>query len=271
MGDERLASEPIELEVVLASGATLAKLDASPSWRIHDLMFRLTRFLEPGTCVQSLHIPAGEMLEFQSSLRQFAGYGCLMFQAVLGHTPRVHVFDLDRLFGKSVPFRWRACPQYFHPCSMGDAPLVGREIANALVQAFPDLEHSKVCCDSRGTDGGEVVVISNPGPDPEHACFCALGLHTLSDWSGARSKVTLEWQDWKANVAQGLSFNDVEEAEGTPESISFRAMTTIMVEQLRQHFAFGFCEDITVAPVIYGGYASDGTIVGILTSRVYMY
>ena len=40
-------------------------------------------------------------------------------------------------------------------------------------------------------------------------------------------------------------------------------------EKLQNHFIFNFSDEAVVAPVIYGGYASDGSIVGVLSCRVW--
>eukprot|EP00438_Fugacium_kawagutii_P022482 Skav229689 [mRNA] locus=scaffold3722:170989:179107:- [translate_table: standard] len=42
-----------------------------------------------------------------------------------------------------------------------------------------------------------------------------------------------------------------------------------MFEKLERHFIFNFTDDAQVAPVIYGGYASDGCIVGVISARVW--
>ena len=40
-------------------------------------------------------------------------------------------------------------------------------------------------------------------------------------------------------------------------------------EKLEKHFIFNFSDDAQVAPMIWGGYASDGCIVGIISGRVW--
>ncbi len=42
-----------------------------------------------------------------------------------------------------------------------------------------------------------------------------------------------------------------------------------MGESLEKHFEFNFTETLVTAPVIYGGYAKDKSIVGILSMRVW--
>ena len=47
----------------------------------------------------------------------------------------------------------------------------------------------------------------------------------------------------------------------------FVAITKIMAAKLQQHFEFGFeVEASPMAPMINGGYASDGNLVGVLSS-----
>ena len=49
----------------------------------------------------------------------------------------------------------------------------------------------------------------------------------------------------------------------------FRAATKIMNDELDNHFELNFTEQVVCAPVIYGGMASDGNVVGILGMRVW--
>ena len=46
-------------------------------------------------------------------------------------------------------------------------------------------------------------------------------------------------------------------------------VTEIMSLKPEKHCVFNFREEIVTAPVVYVGYASDGSTVGVLSSRVW--
>ena len=165
---------------------------------------------------------------------------------------------------------------------MADAPAAAREVAEAMREAAPDLQNIPVCLSSESSDGGEIMVIGHPGPDPKTACLKVLGIRkhcedVLADpelvdvWATAR----VETLDVRGKLKKG--FNDhEEEEEGEEEDVEeagnmrqILALTKIMNDKLQKHFVFDFSEEIVTAPVIYGGYASDGSIVGVLSSRVW--
>merc|ERR1712127_824616 len=89
--------------------------------------------------------------------------------------------------------------------------------------------------------------------------------------SGVWRCATLEHCDWSKHLTCGFNkrpggvFMDLEHEDGR----AIIALTEIMGEKLEKHFTFGFTDDVVRAPMIYGGYASDGNIVGVLTCRVW--
>ena len=48
-----------------------------------------------------------------------------------------------------------------------------------------------------------------------------------------------------------------------------QAATSIMAADLRDHFELNFSEEVACAPVMYGGRASDGSVVAVLSMRVW--
>ena len=48
-----------------------------------------------------------------------------------------------------------------------------------------------------------------------------------------------------------------------------KATTAIMASDLTNHFELNFSDEIVVAPVLYGGRASDGNVVAVLSMRVW--
>merc|ERR1712127_160507 len=88
--------------------------------------------------------------------------------------------------------------------------------------------------------------------------------------SGAWRCATLDYCGWSKHLTCGFnnSLEDDEDHEDE-ESNPILALTKIMSEKLEKHFTFGFTDDVVRAPMVYGGYASDGNIVGVLTSRVW--
>eukprot|EP00928_Gymnodinium_smaydae_P054380 TRINITY_DN38164_c0_g1_i1.p1 TRINITY_DN38164_c0_g1~~TRINITY_DN38164_c0_g1_i1.p1 ORF type:complete len:389 (-),score=100.32 TRINITY_DN38164_c0_g1_i1:131-1240(-) len=164
--------------------------------------------------------------------------------------------------------------------AMADAPPGAKEVADQLIAAMPELEDIQMMYSSESSDGGEVIVIGGPGDDPELACLKALGIKK-ENFEGAKAAATLENKNWKEFQKLGFNrdpddaedFIPEEEFDGDEEGMrQFKQVlvgTKIMTEKLSKHFLFNFKDSLAVAPVIYGGYASDGNIVGVLSSRVW--
>mmetsp|Transcript_92170 Transcript_92170/g.127958 ORF Transcript_92170/g.127958 Transcript_92170/m.127958 type:complete len:193 (-) Transcript_92170:192-770(-) len=149
---------------------------------------------------------------------------------------------------------------------MADAPAVAKSVALAMKEAAPELGEFQIVGSSETSAGGEVVVIGQPGSDTKEACLKALGIR-----SGVWSSATLEPLDVQGKLKTGFNAGD-EDDEGpgdAAEKKQILAVTEIMSLKLRKNFEFNFKEEIVSAPVIYGGYASDGSIVGVLSSRVW--
>eukprot|EP00930_Biecheleria_cincta_P047182 TRINITY_DN32653_c0_g1_i1.p1 TRINITY_DN32653_c0_g1~~TRINITY_DN32653_c0_g1_i1.p1 ORF type:complete len:389 (-),score=94.23 TRINITY_DN32653_c0_g1_i1:34-1200(-) len=164
---------------------------------------------------------------------------------------------------------------------MSDAPPVARQLAEDLAKAMPDLEDIQIMGSSEGSDGGEIVVIGTPGPDPKAAILNALGIRRVN-WESSKKSATLKNIDFKTHkhgfTRDPDEFEDFDpldefgEREKEPdmwnEYDQILAGTKIL-STLDKGFLFNFLDSHAVAPVIFGGYASDGSIVGVLSSRVW--
>ena len=173
--------------------------------------------------------------------------------------------------------------------NMADAPTAAREVADAMNNAAPDLRDIPICLSSESSDGGEIIVIGNPGPDPKKACLKALGIRKMCEDEtigektdsdpeliGVWATAFVETLNTTGKLKNGFNDDDPEEEEEKEEDLEeagnqkqIVALTEIMNEKLQKHFLFNFTDEIVTAPVIYGGYASDGSIVGVLSSRVW--
>lgn len=163
--------------------------------------------------------------------------------------------------------------------TISEAPSVARELAQSLHSLMPDLEDVQMMMSSESSDGGEIIVISNPGPDPKAACLKALGIAEANmeivskaantkdrDWSEyTKLGLNLEPDEWEDLIPE----EEYEEEEDMARFQSVVAGTKVMAEKLKDGFLFNLNANIAVGPVIFGGYASDGNIVGVLSSRVW--
>lgn len=171
---------------------------------------------------------------------------------------------------------------------IADAPAAAKEVADAMKEAAPGLSEIQVCGSSESGDGGEIIVIAHPGPDPKKACLKALGIRKICDddsigenadeadpeMTGVWTTATLDSIDMKGKLTKGFNKDDEDEEEDEEEEEGgdkkqMLALTAVMNEKLQKHFCFNFGDEVVTAPVIYGGYASDDCIVGVLSSRVW--
>ena len=172
---------------------------------------------------------------------------------------------------------------------IADAPAAAREVADAMRNAAPDLRDIPICLSSESSDGGEIIVIGHPGPDPKKACLKALGIRKMCEdetigeknmladpeMIGVWTTAFVETLNVKGKLKNGFNDDDEEEEEQEEEveeagnQKQILALTKIMNDKLHKHFLFNFSDEIVTAPVIYGGYAGDGSIVGVLSSRVW--
>ncbi|CAJ1417496.1 unnamed protein product [Effrenium voratum] len=176
---------------------------------------------------------------------------------------------------------------------MESAPEVARQVAKDLLEAAPGLADITIARSSEGDCPSEVVVIGCPGEDPKKACLKALTIDKDSceefadakddedpELTGVWTLATLEQVDWKDYLEFGFN-GDKSDFNGDlnammddlgvekEEMDQLLKMTKIMSEKLERGFIFNFNDSAVVAPMVYGGYASDGSIVGVISSRVW--
>ncbi|CAJ1333375.1 unnamed protein product, partial [Effrenium voratum] len=149
--------------------------------------------------------------------------------------------------------------------AMDLAPEAARKVAEDMAKAAPHLEQLTVCV-SESEENGEVIVIANASA-PVESCLFALGIlaNVDSDDSGCEEMDVHECATWKPAYFTGNeTFNGLDEEQG-----ELVAITQVMARELKDHFIFSFDDRIVTAPMIWGGYASDGCIVGVLSARVW--
>jgi len=183
--------------------------------------------------------------------------------------------------------------------SIDDAPPAARAVAMELVRATPRLQDTELVGEGCGT----VIVIAGAGRNALRACLLGLGILDKDDEDededGADSENNniqelndygegpyLIEKDWRACAFDGQPFNSEHIPEidfgglqdgrwdegppGIPDqtgNAQLRDATSIMARQLTNHFEFNFKADISddSALIVFGGYAEDGCVVGILT------
>mmetsp|Transcript_42916 Transcript_42916/g.109057 ORF Transcript_42916/g.109057 Transcript_42916/m.109057 type:complete len:300 (-) Transcript_42916:30-929(-) len=280
----------VKLTVQLTSGKTFATVEALESWLVGDVLKGLP--LEAGTQVKSLLL-GQQVLDAKKTLAESGISEAAVLSAVVVGVPTLHVFkpcSSEELGGSGWKKMGRRCfwtaggPFNDTPITlpgvqhrrMEEAPKAAQEVAHALQTAFPGLADVQMLCrNSESDDGGEVVVIANPGADAKEACFKALAICTQVEQGGETfgplsDHVEFEKKDWSNFLERGFNRDpeeDEDEDEDDQDSPGIVALTRVMAEKLTQGFSFTFSDRLSVAPMLWGGFASDGSIVGILTSR----
>jgi len=163
---------------------------------------------------------------------------------------------------------------------MKDAPAASKAVAEELHKSMPGLEDIAIVPGSEGSDGGEVIIISCSKKDAK--AMCLEGLKFTKEFHKEYAKnAAVEKADFKKltsygfNLANKPGFSPMSDAEkkehvaDCDEAKELMKGTKIMAEKLTDHFVFCIKGgDITVSPFIFGGFASDGHIVGVLSSCV---
>lgn len=152
--------------------------------------------------------------------------------------------------------------------SMESAPEIAKDVAEAMAKAAPKLEETLVA-GGDSFEEGEIIVVSHPGSDPKVACLLALAMVETAEEEHSdecpaiHGCATLDEKIWNEYLTCGFNDNSDDPDAG------LLAITSIMSKKLERHFQFSFTEDVGVAPIIYGGYTSDGSIVGVLSARAW--
>jgi len=175
---------------------------------------------------------------------------------------------------------------------MDGAPALARDIAVEIKKQFDNEPIRLVVVGDNYPKTDEVIVISHPGDDPKRAVLQALGIrreNLLVDEDGEEAGGDCEpgsgfnmWDDaqitdmdWSTGlIGMGLSRDDDsddgyddhdnDEDESVKKTM---AITNVMAKTLTRHFQFEMNTDrheCWKTPVFWGGFASDGSIVGVL-------
>lgn len=121
---------------------------------------------------------------------------------------------------------------------------------------------------------GRVVAIVGVGASglPDKAdLLTALGLKRRVDHVDLAEEASVTSKDY-GRVSNGFCFTNEDLPSGdahTPEHRRIRAATAVMAAELRDHFELNFSDEVVVAPVLYGGRAGDGSVVAVLSMRVW--
>lgn len=110
-----------------------------------------------------------------------------------------------------------------------------------------------------------VIVISNPGEDPGEACLSAFAIikvkhSVMSEQVDLWDSADLQKKDWSSDEIAGIRGMDRAAKSDSEKSIE---ATKIMADKLANHFEFTLTAKLDAVPVVCGGYAEDGSIVGL--------
>lgn len=157
---------------------------------------------------------------------------------------------------------------------LSSAPMAARDVAHRMSQALGGAWLPASESDTQG----RVVVITGAGssgvPAKENL-LSALGLKRHVDGKDLVHEAQVTSKDFTGpNATKGFCYldHDVDDDEDEDEDgdkAKVNATTAIMGSELSSHFELNFSEEIVAAPVLYGGRASDGNVVAVLSMRVW--
>lgn len=278
-----------ELTVFLASGSRLAVLRAGPAWTGADVKAALSAKLEAGTRLDAL-LSGSRAFEDQLTVRDFGLSGSAELQAVLGKAePVLHLVEAcsavalasrhgcwsygggsdgegsDAEETEDGSGDYGLCLRGVRHRALDTAPPAAREVAQELREALvADLR-------SAGRDDSEVIAISGAGSDAREACLRGLAIRREDrrfDREGNElGRPTPEGEGldlWGATAAEGV---DVSSEKAIRFFWHLAKIREVMGRRLTGHFLFRFSmDDESPKPIVLGGFASDGSIVGVLSS-----
>lgn len=183
------------------------------------------------------------------------------------------------------------CSPGVHHHSMDSAPAIAQEVAKEVRAHFAGGQLQLVNIGNNYDSTDEVIVVTNPGGNPEEwpveGILRALGVRredlrfsNEDFWMGAEElmrmaapgsgfdvwgQAEIEEKDWSKDVI-GYSFDRKDFQEGDVGWAKIIAITDVMAKRLTRHFQFSMSTRVECmqAPMIWGGFASDGSIVGVL-------
>ena len=150
------------------------------------------------------------------------------------------------------------------------APQVARLVAERIGAALGD---AKLPASESDTTGRVVVIagVGDTGMPDKAGLMAALGLKRQVDHVVLLDKCTLAPKDYLM-AERGFCYTNEhgqQDNDDTYDRRCIKAATAIMGTYLRDHFELNFSDKIVVAPVLYGGRASDGNVVAVLSMRVW--
>jgi hypothetical protein len=155
-------------------------------------------------------------------------------------------------------------------CDMAAAPPAARRTAEHMHNA---LGNATLPASESDTTGHVVVIVGvgDKGLPNKAGLLAALGLKTQVDGVALLDEAILTPKNYLQHAACGFCYSEEDEDDDDEDEDRrrVRATTAIMVAELRDHFELNFSEDIVAAPVLYGGRASDGNVVAVLSMRVW--
>mmetsp|Transcript_19979 Transcript_19979/g.46887 ORF Transcript_19979/g.46887 Transcript_19979/m.46887 type:complete len:306 (-) Transcript_19979:35-952(-) len=288
---KRMASDLLSVHVrFAASGETLVTLRLRPQMVVTEVRENVNRSLELGLVATSLLQGAG-------ILSESARLGDLTSEGSIEVTLDV-VVTLETALCMSQPCAAgdlldivRAADRQRRHCDMSRAPSAAKAVAESLRAAAPDLESIQMIGGNESGDGGQVIVIANPGREALWACRKALAIvDELPNEEGEQEEDDEDEEQEQEEIPHywllqkripgrlrhprfqdrlEVGFNRDECGEEERVESQLQAVTQIMCDKLSRHFKFHFDGPAGKKPVIFGGFCEDGSIVGVLTSGVY--
>ncbi len=159
---------------------------------------------------------------------------------------------------------------------MAEAPPAARTTAERISKA---LDGATLPASESDTVGRAVVIVGagNVGLPDKAALLAALGLKNQVVHEAFNEVVNLlqeanltprNYAQYTAGFCHQPDDRDVID-DDDEDWRKIMKTTAIMVTDLRDHFELNFSEEIVAAPVLFGGRASDGHIVAVLSMRVW--
>lgn len=266
----------VHLTIMLMSGETLCEIVVQrwadePSWSIARVKESIRSHLSSDQATKALFHNAQVLKDDDTlSLLGIESEQKAVLHAVICGIPRLHLFEpcsareLSERRGCST--HWSMYGSHIvaegvEHYGMDTAPTAAQEVANDMQNAAPDLQNTNIIS-GESDENGEIVVIANAGDDPKLACFKALGFVASDpdEFINLFQLTTLCKRSWHKYLNRGFNVGDKDDG--------LLAITKMMAERLSGHFEFSFSGGVVCAPVIYGGYAADGSIVGVISARV---
>jgi len=284
----------VHLTIMLMSGETLCEIVVQrwadePSWSIARVKESIRSHLGSDQAINAL-LHNAQVLKDDDTLPLLGieSEQKAVLQAVICGIPRLHLFEpcsareLSERRGCSAG-RWNMYGSHIvadgvEHYGMDTAPTAAQEVAKDMQNAAPDLDDTRIN-GGDSDENGEIVVIANAGDDPKLACFKALGFLASDPDEDVDlfQLTTLDERSWHEYFNRGFNVEDDEDLDEDDDDLDededkddgLLAITKIMAERLSGHFEFSFTGGVVCAPVIYGGYTADGSIVGVISARVW--